>query len=336
MPSAMPEDLLGGIEALEDVGFDERLVDRLLVAGARYRSRPLDLATPTFKRYESEELEPCRGNRFPAFSLTGPACALNCTHCQAKVLAPMIPAITPALLVEKVRAMVAQDGITGLLLSGGSNRRNELPYPRFLPAIRAIKAEFPHLRLLAHTALAPAAQVRALGEAGVEVGMMDVIGDAGSIREIYRLDRPVADFEQALADLCASGLRAVPHIVLGLHNGCLRGEWRALEIVARQPVAALVLVVVMPSFAVPGRFVAPAPATIGSFFLQARATLPDRPVILGCARPTGLHRREVDAYAVLAGLDGVAHPAPGAVTLARALGRPVRHEHACCALGRGC
>lgn len=327
--------MLDRIEAFDGVPFDQALVARL-VAAAGYRGRPLDLRTPTFKSYESDELEPCRGNRFPAFSLTGPACALNCTHCQAKVLAPMIPATTPAMLEDKVRAMVARDGITGLLLSGGSNRLNELPYGRFLPAIRALKAEFPHLRMLAHTALAPAEQVRGLAQAGVEVGMMDMIGDPATIREVYRLERPVADFETALADLCRSGMRAMPHIVLGLHHGAFRGERRALEIVAGYPVAGLVLVVLMPAFAVPGRFAAPAAAEVGDFFVAARAALPDRPVVLGCARPVGLQGREVDAYAVLAGLDAVAHPAPGAVALARALGRPLRHEHACCALGGRC
>lgn len=333
-PPAAPDPaaLLAGIEAFDGVELDPALLGRLWRHGASYRSRPLDAATPTFKAYASDELEPCRGNRFPAFSLTGPACALGCDHCQARILAPMIPATTPERLAAEVRTRVARDRITGFLLSGGSNRRNELPYPRFVPAIRALKAEFPRLRVLAHTALMPADQARALAGAGVEVGMMDVIGDEATIHEVYHLDRPVADFAAALAALCASGLRAVPHIVLGLHRGRFLGERNALAIVARRrEIAALVLVVVMPAFA--RGFAAPDPAEVGAFFLEARAAIPDRPVLLGCARPVGLPRRAIDAYAVLAGLDGIAHPAPGAVALARALGRPVRHEHACCALG---
>ena len=64
--------------------------------------------------------------------------------------------------------------------------------------------------------------------------------------------------------------------------------------------------------------------------LQARRALPERELLLGCARPPGLHRRLTDAYAVIAGIDGIAYPADGAVTLARALGRTVGSSPSCC------
>jgi hypothetical protein len=58
-------------------------------------------------------------------------------------------------------------------------------------------------------------------------------------------------------------------------------------------------------------------------------------VLLGCARPPGLHKRAVDAYAVMAGLDGIAFPADGVVGVARAIGRPFHQEHACCSITLG-
>ena len=39
-----------------------------------------------------------------------------------------------------------------------------------------------------------------------------------------------------------------------------------------------------------------------------------------------------DAYAVMAGFDGIAYPAQGTVQLARAVGRPIEQEHACCSI----
>ena len=53
---------------------------------------------------------------------------------------------------------------------------------------------------------------------------------------------------------------------------------------------------------------------------------------LGCIRPAGLHKLMTDAYAVMAGFDGIAYPAEGTVALARAIGRPVEQEHACCSI----
>jgi hypothetical protein len=43
----------------------------------------------------------------------------------------------------------------------------------------------------------------------------------------------------------------------------------------------------------------------------------------------------VDAYAVMAGLDGIAFPADGVVSVARAIGRPFHQEHACCSIKLG-
>ena len=63
--------------------------------------------------------------------------------------------------------------------------------------------------------------------------------------------------------------------------------------------------------------------------------LPDREVLLGCARPPGMHRRVTDAYAVMAGLDGIAFPADGTVAVAHAIGRPAGQEHACCSIKTG-
>lgn len=325
---------IASIEALEDAPLDAALVGECERAGAA-RGRPIRFSTPTFKAYAGSELEGCGKNSFPAFSITAGACGLNCDHCQAKILAPMIPATSPEMLERKVRDLVLLQDLQGFLLSGGSNRRNELAYERFLPAVERLKRDFPHLQIAAHTALLDRARARALAAAGVDTAMMDVIGADATIREVYHLDRPVEDFEATLAALCETEMKIVPHIVIGLHYGRMLGEERALEIVARHGVAALVLVVVMPFYARPGAFVTPASGDVGRMFLAARQRLRDRQVLLGCARPPGLHKRATDAYAVLAGLDGVAFPADGAVALARSIGRPVEQAHACCSVSLG-
>jgi hypothetical protein len=48
-----------------------------------------------------------------------------------------------------------------------------------------------------------------------------------------------------------------------------------------------------------------------------------------------MHKRVTDAYAVLAGLDGIAFPADGAVAAAAAIGRPFEQQHACCSIKLG-
>ena len=326
---------LAGIEVLEDATFDDELV-ALLQQDAEVRAlQPIRFSTPTFKEYASSEIQGCGKNSFPAFSVTAGACALDCDHCKAKILEPMIPATTPEMLDQKVRDLILMQGLQGFLLSGGSNRRNEIKYEKYYPVIERLKRDHPDLKIAIHSALLDEPRARLMESAGVDTAMMDVIGAEETIREVYHLDRPVADFEATLAALCATRMEVVPHIVVGLHYGQIVGEANALDICARHNIHSLVLVVIMPFYAKAGTFVTPATGDVGRIFREARRRLPDRPVNLGCARPPGMHKRIVDAYAVMAGLDGIAFPADGAVAVADAIGRPYSQAHACCSIKVG-
>jgi len=328
-------DKLGAVEALEDAPFDAALVAELERAGAQAASREIRFSSPTFKSYSSCDVEGCGKNSFPAFSVTAGGCALDCDHCQAKILEPMIPATNPEMLERKVRELVATQDLQGFLLSGGSTKKNEIRYERYYPVLERLKRDHPKLKIAIHSALLDAPRARAMAAAGVDTAMMDVIGSQDTIRQVYHLDRPVADFEATLAALCETSMEVVPHIVIGLHYGRILGEPAALDIVSRHRIHSLVLVVIMPFYAKPGTFATPDTADVGRIFLEARQRIADRQVLLGCARPPGMHRRVTDAYAVMAGLDGIAFPADGALGVAHAIGRPVFQEHACCSMKTG-
>jgi uncharacterized radical SAM superfamily protein len=328
-------DALAGIEDLEDAEFDRVLVDEFERQAQGVEPRPIRFSTPTFKEYESSELSGCNKNSFPAFSITAAACGLNCDHCQKKILEPMIPATRPEILEQKVRRLIDTEGLNGFLLSGGSNKKNEINYGRYLPVLEKLKEDFPDLKVAIHSALLDEKRARAMESAGVDTVMMDVIGAQETINEVYNLDRAVDDFEATLAALCTTSMEVTPHIVIGLHYGHILGEANALDIVSRYPVTALVLVVIMPFYAKPGTFVTPDTSDVGRIFGEARARLPHQQVLLGCARPPGMHKRVTDAYAIMAGLDGIAFPADGAVSVAHTIGRPFTQAHSCCSIKLG-
>ena len=328
-------DRLAAIEELEDVQFDAALVAQCERAAKQVPGREIRFSTPTFKSYSSCEMNGCGKNSFPAFSVTAAGCALNCDHCQARILEPMIPATSPDMLERKVRDLIATQDLRGFLLSGGSTRRNEIRYERYYPVVEKLKRDFPYLRIAIHSALLDEGRARSMEAAGVDTAMMDVIGAGETIRDVYHLDRPVEDFEATLAALCATRMEVVPHIVIGLHYGRIRGEANALDIVCRHRIHSLVLVVIMLFYAKPGTFETPDVSDVGRIFLEARRRIPEREVLLGCARPPGLHRRATDAYAVMAGLDGIAFPAEGTLAVANTIGRPAVQEHACCSMKTG-
>jgi uncharacterized radical SAM superfamily protein len=322
------------IEALDEIPLDAALVERMSAQDSGATGR-IDFYTPTFKFYATSEIAGCGKSLWPAVSITGAECQLACDHCKAKILEPMIPARTPEELWRVVNREI-EGGAHGMLLTGGSNRRNEVEYGPFYPVVRRVKNSFPGFRIAVHTALVDADIAHRMEAAGFDCAMMDVIGAQDTISQVYHLKRGVSDFERSLECLTATSMKVVPHIVVGLHYGRLLGEWNALEIVARHRPDALVLVVAMPFYAPANRpFMTPDAREVGQFFLDARAALPELPLLLGCARPAGDVKTKIDAYAVMAGLNGIAHPADGIVELAARLQRDVRVSPACCSIAIG-
>ena len=323
------------VEALEDLDLNRALVAEMESRWAGLKGSqtgPVNFYTPSFKHHETSEVSACGKNAFPAISITGGDCKLQCDHCKAKILEPMIPARTPEDLARLADEFVA-DGARGMLLSGGSDHRNVVHYEPYFPTIRKIKDLYPHLQIAMHTGLATPEFARGMEDAGVDVAMMDVIGSQDTITQVYHLKRSVDDFEASLEALVATRMKVVPHVVIGLHYGKLLGEWNALDIVRRHQPDALVLVVIMPHYAPASRpFATPSSAEVGKYFMDCREALPDTPVLLGCARPAGMHRLETDAYAVMAGLNGVAFPSDGMLALAKHLDRDVRVTPSCCSM----
>lgn len=326
---------IASLDSLDSLDIDVALVEEMQRSAMKRAPRALKISTPTFLAYDGDDVRGCSRNVFPAFSITGSGCALDCEHCHARILEPMIPATTPEVLDRRVRDLILLQGLKGFLLSGGSNRRNEIRYERFLPIVEGLKRDHPDLRIAVHTALIDRKRACAMEAAGVDTVMMDVIGAEETILEVYHLDRPVADFEASVEALTSTRMRVVPHIVIGLHFGRILGEAAALAICARHAIEALVLVVVMPQHARPGRFGLPKSDEVGRFFVEARQSFASTDVLLGCARPHGTYRRVIDAYAVMAGLDGVAFPSEGTIAVAHAIGRPIEQQHACCSIRLG-
>ncbi|MBD3671701.1 MAG: radical SAM protein [Gammaproteobacteria bacterium] len=324
--------ILDSLEAYDGLEFDSTLLDSISQYNQQTLTKNIQFYLPTFKHFESDELSCSGSNEWPSISITGSECKLQCDHCKAKILEPMLAVTNPSELWPQVNRLIEQ-GAKGLLLSGGSNHRNEVEYGPYLSQIERIKHSFPEFQIAVHTALVNDESARDLEQAGVDVAMLDIIGAQETITKVYHLKRHVDDFEASLESLVKTQMRVVPHIVMGLHYGELLGESNALHIIERHAIDALVLVAIMPQYTSAKRpFKTPDPSEVGNFLLEARKCLPHIPVLLGCARPPGQAKTLIDAYAVMAGLDGIAHPAEGSVTLADALGRPHGISRSCCSI----
>lgn len=269
--------------------------------------------------------------RFPAISVTGGRCHLNCEHCGGKILESMIPATTPESLME-VCAKIKEEGGKGCLISGGSLKDGSVPLMDFVPAIEQTKREL-GLDIAVHTGIVYPELAEALAEADIDAAMIDVIGSNETIRSVYHLDLSVEAFDRSLSLLEQHGIPLVPHVVVGIHYGKLKGEGRALEIISKYRPRAVIIVALMPLDQTPMEHVTPSsPLDIARVTLAAKIMMPMAPLILGCARPGGEHRAKTDVLAIKAGASGIAYPSEEGYSFAKKVGLDVRFSEECCAL----
>lgn len=291
----------------------------------------MEFYAPGLKRWETSEWKPTNPRRFLPVSVTGSACSLQCDHCQAKVLEGMISVKAGSNLYELAKDLKAR-GSEGLLVSGGSGRSGAVPHLPHLAHVPRIRDEL-GMKVIVHSGVITPELAAGLAEAEVDGVMVDIIGSEETIRDVYHLDLGVSDFDRSLGMLAEAGLRIIPHIVLGLHYGRFLGEHRALEIVAAHPVSTLILVVLVPLIDTPMADMAPPPVDeVTDFFATARAAMPTTRVNLGCARPLGAMKSELDQAAIDHGLNGIAYPADGAIDYAARRGLEPKLYEYCCSL----
>lgn len=114
-----------------------------------------------------------------AVSVTGRGCALRCAHCNEHYLAGMRSLDDPALARAR-----------SLLISGGCDLRGRVP---ILPHLEAIARAGAGKRLNWHVGLIDEETMCAIAPY-VDTISYDLVGDDETIREVYGLEKTVADY----------------------------------------------------------------------------------------------------------------------------------------------
>lgn len=305
-------------------------LDRLLECARQARPASwgpeLGLFVPGMVVYEG------RRGRFPALSITGGQCSLQCAHCRGSLLQGMADAATPRSLLQRAKEAQAK-GNAGILISGGCSGDGRLPWEAFAETLAEIKRQT-GLFVAVHSGMVDAAQARLLAQAGVDLAMLDIIGDDATAREVYNLSGAAVTWD-SLASLIEAGLTVAPHIVAGLNNGRILGEERAVEVALQNGAPTLVFVVLMP---LKGTAMAdaapPTPEDVVKLICGARLVRPEVTLNLGCGRPRGHHAVRLDELALKAGVDNIAVPAPETPEFAERIGREPFWRYTCCTTPR--
>jgi uncharacterized radical SAM superfamily protein len=228
-------------------------------------------------------------------------------------------------------AKLKQEGALGVLISGGCLPDGSVPLKKFIPTFSRIKKDI-GLTILVHSGIVDSKNAIAMKAAGVSAALIDIIGANETIRDIYNLDITTKHYELSLKALSETGIDFVPHVIVGLNHGELKGEYDALKMIQPYKPSAVVIIGFMP---IHGTFMEktkpPRPIDIARTVATARITFPETPIVLGCMRPKGKHRTETDVLAMKAGVDGIAFPDEEAIQYARLKNCNVGFSPFCCA-----
>ncbi len=283
---------------------------------------------PSFVYYKTKYF--CSSPKaFPSISITGSSCSLNCKHCYGKVLETMTPVQSPEALFD-LCVKIKKKGAVGCLISGGCLPDGSVPIDDFIDVIAKIKKTL-DFTIITHTGIIDYSTAKRLKEAKVDAALIDIIGSNETIQEIYNLDICVEDYNRSLKALDNSGIPFVPHVLVGLHHGKLKGEFEALKLIAKYSPSAVIVIAFMPIHNTPMEKLEPPKAEdISKTLACARLIMPEIPLVLGCMRPKGKHRIRTDMLAVKLGVNAIAFPSEEAIKLAKSMKLEISFSSICC------
>lgn len=255
-----------------------------------------------------------------AVRTTGTDCYLNCSHCGGHYLKGMRP-LTSVISDSPANTK-------SFLVSGGCNNHGTVPHLNRLSDIKAL-TKLGALNL--HTGLVTAEEAAALG-AVADVVSFDLLLDQKTINNVYGLQASPGDYIESYR-LLRRFTRVVPHLCLGINRGVISSEYEALQFLQQEGTTALTFIVFLPT---PGTAFAgcnpPPVEEVGDFMATARIMLPTTRLSLGCMRPGGKYRTELDLLAIKAGINKLVQPTPPARCLAEELGLEIVKGEECCSL----
>jgi uncharacterized radical SAM superfamily protein len=272
--------------------------------------------------------------RFPAISITGDKCTLHCEHCNEKYLKGMKPVLNNRDL-ENFLLDHANKGGVGTLISGGCELNGSVPLKNFLKTIEKIKSQT-NLIFNVHTGLLDEETAQKLAESKVDIISFDINMDDEIIRNIYHLDKRSSDYRKAINLLKEYGLNVVPHICIGLYYGEIHKELESIKFILDSKLnpSLIVLIALIPPKNRKTKFKTPNPLDIAKIITIIRILFPYTEISLGCMRPRGLIKVDIEKCAIKSGINRIEIPSSKTLKWLKRKNPNINFKFysACCAL----
>ncbi len=255
-------------------------------------------------------------------SLTGSYCSLDCAHCGGYYLKEMNT-------IDEARKKLSLDHHTSWLVSGGCDQFGAVQFNEGMEFIKEARQRSKKINM--HVGLIAQEQIAKIVSL-VDCVSFDFVVDDETIKEVYGLKRTASDYIETYKSLRAA-VKVVPHICIGLKGGEIQGEYEALKVLKELGLDELVFIIFIPT---PGtRYADRTPLALEKVvevLAKARIEFPDIPIHLGCMRPTGKLRAEIDYYGVQCGVNKIVNPTRYGIKKAEDLGLDIKYGRECCVL----
>jgi uncharacterized radical SAM superfamily protein len=261
------------------------------------------------------------GDSVSSISITGTSCELNCGHCSGKYLSEMKAGKDPKSLIEAM-VKAREVGAKRVLISGGFNREGRLPIAGLMDALREGRRRT-GLSIEVHSGVVNEGELGALADAGVDALLVDIIGDQETITDYLGGSWKVEDYQRVLKTAKERIPVVAPHILIGVSDGQIKGEFHAIDMVAEGKVDCLAMLTLMDQYG------APRLDEVEKVMAYARQKVKVA-LNLGCMRERGKVRLALEKLAIDLGYDGIANPTNEAMEYAKSKGvEPVLAEDCC-------
>jgi uncharacterized radical SAM superfamily protein len=261
-----------------------------------------------------------------SISITGGFCQLQCGHCSGRFLSGMKASTTPGNLVRSF-IKAKEGGARCILISGGFTREGKLPISGFIDALREGKRKT-GLTVEVHSGVVGDKEIESLGRGGVDALLLDVIGDQETISDYIGGTWKVRDYERIMETARKWIPVVAPHILVGVSNGEIKGEFNALDMVAKGNVDALALLTLI------DEDYKPKVDEVKKVMEYARRKI-KADLTLGCMRNRGSGGLILERMAIDLGFDGIANPSKKAAEYANSKGFTVIEVDGCCVFTQG-
>ena len=227
-----------------------------------------------------------------------------------------------ATSLEKRRA-------NGMLISGGCDSQGGVLFkPYHFEEMERIKKET-GLSINLHTGLIPDGLIERISEIGVDAISFDVIGDDNTIRDVLHIDASVQDYQNVYEKFVRSGLKVIPHVLVGLNKGSYSGEREAVDLISRYQPEQTVMIIFIPTKGTPmAETEPPSISHIMDIASYMSSNLQSK-LILGCMRPRIYDDLEIDLLDM--SFSGIVSPKRSTLRYVRERKWAVTKHHSCCA-----